>query len=143
MFWAAGHLALVEESKTRGDCSVASIFVNRLQFLPHEDFDRYPRSWDADCRALKAVGCDLLFAPSEHALYPEAQSYKVTADPALAGQLEGQFRPGFFDGVCTVVMKLFIAVFAGKSEPARLAVHAQPMGRLPAPGQDGLGQQPG
>ncbi|NCZ28504.1 MAG: pantoate--beta-alanine ligase [Betaproteobacteria bacterium] len=111
-----GHLALVEESKTRGDCSVASIFVNRLQFLPHEDFDRYPRSWDADCRALKAVGCDLLFAPSEHALYPEAQSYKVTADPALAGQLEGQFRPGFFDGVCTVVMKLFIAVFAGKSE---------------------------
>ena len=111
----AGHLALVRQAKPLGDALVASIFVNRLQFLPHEDFDSYPRTWDADCAQLQAAGCDVLFAPREHDLYPEPQTFKVQPDPLLADILEGQFRPGFFTGVCTVVLKLFNAVFAGKA----------------------------
>ncbi len=110
-----GHLALIDQAKTLGDLSVASIFVNRLQFLPHEDFDSYPRTWESDCAKLKARGCDVLFAPRESELYPEAQTFKVQPDPVLADILEGQFRPGFFTGVSTVVMKLFMAVFAGKA----------------------------
>lgn len=107
-----GHLSLVHTARQHGDVTVASIFVNRLQFLPHEDFDSYPRTWDADCSKLQAAGCDVLFAPREHDLYPAPQTYKVQPDPALADMLEGHFRPGFFTGVCTVVMKLFSAVFA-------------------------------
>ncbi|MCX7239257.1 MAG: pantoate--beta-alanine ligase [Burkholderiales bacterium] len=110
-----GHIALVHQAKPLGDCTVASIFVNRLQFLPHEDFDSYPRTWDADCKALQEAGCDVLFAPRERDLYPQPQTFKVQADPAMADLLEGQFRPGFFTGVCTVVMKLFLAVFTGKA----------------------------
>ncbi|MDR3002937.1 MAG: pantoate--beta-alanine ligase [Acidovorax sp.] len=108
----AGHLSLVQLARQHGDVTVASIFVNRLQFLPHEDFDSYPRTWDADCSQLQAAGCDVLFAPREADLYPEPQTFKVQPDPALADMLEGHFRPGFFTGVCTVVMKLFSAVFA-------------------------------
>lgn len=111
----AGHLALVRQAKPLGDTAVVSIFVNRLQFLPHEDFDSYPRTWEADCAQLKAAGCDVVFAPREIDLYPEPQTFKIQPDPQLADILEGQFRPGFFTGVCTVVMKLFCAVFAGKS----------------------------
>ena len=111
----AGHLALVHQARPLGDALVASIFVNRLQFLPHEDFDSYPRTWDSDCAQLQAAGCDVLFAPREHDLYPEPQTFKVHPDPQLADVLEGQFRPGFFTGVCTVVLKLFNAVFAGKA----------------------------
>ena len=116
----AGHIALVRQARTRGDATVASIFVNRLQFLPHEDFDTYPRTWDSDCEKLRTAGCDVLFAPDEKALYPEPQTCKVHPDPALADILEGHFRPGFFVGVCTVVMKLFqcvqprVAVFGKK-----------------------------
>ena len=115
-----GHLALVRQAKPLGDATVASIFVNRLQFLPHEDFDTYPRTRDNDCEKLRAAGCDVLFAPDEKALYPEPQTCKVHPDPALADLLEGHFRPGFFIGVCTVVMKLFqcvqprVAVFGKK-----------------------------
>ncbi|SDH93903.1 pantoate--beta-alanine ligase [Variovorax sp. OV700] len=115
-----GHLALIRQAKPLGDVTVASIFVNRLQFLPHEDFDTYPRTWDSDCEKLRAAGCDVLFAPDEKALYPEPQTCKVHPDPALADILEGHFRPGFFVGVCTVVMKLFscvqprVAVFGKK-----------------------------
>ena len=112
----AGHIALIRQAKPLGDCTVASIFVNRLQFLPHEDFDSYPRTWDSDCAQLQAAGCDVLFAPRENDLYPEPQAVKVHADPALADILEGHFRPGFFTGVSTVVMKLFMAVFAGKAQ---------------------------
>ena len=108
-----GHLSLVETAKTRGTLTVASIFVNRLQFLPHENFDSYPRTWDADCAKLQEAGCDVLFAPREPDLYPVPQLFKVQPDPAIADILEGEFRPGFFTGVCTVVMKLFNAVFAG------------------------------
>ncbi|MDM0069580.1 pantoate--beta-alanine ligase [Variovorax sp. J31P207] len=122
-----GHLELVRQARPRGDVTVASIFVNRLQFLPHEDFDTYPRTWDSDCEKLQAAGCDLLFAPDERALYPEPQTCKVHPDGALADILEGHFRPGFFVGVCTVVMKLFacvqprVAVF-GKKDYQQLLV---------------------
>ena len=105
-----GHLSLVEKARTLGDTTVASIFVNRLQFLPHEDFDTYPRTWESDCEKLRAAGCDVLFAPDEKALYAEPQTCKVRPDPALADILEGHFRPGFFVGVCTVVMKLLACV---------------------------------
>ncbi|MBB6579659.1 pantoate--beta-alanine ligase [Comamonas odontotermitis] len=126
-----GHLSLVRTARARGDISVASIFVNRLQFLPHEDFDSYPRTWKADCAKLEAAGCDVLFAPREQALYPEPQVFKVVPDPLIANILEGEFRPGFFTGVCTVVMKLFSCVFAttgggvavfGKKDYQQLAV---------------------
>ena len=96
-----GHIALVRQAKPLGDVTVASIFVNRLQFLPHEDFDSYPRTWEADCAQLQAAGCDVLFAPRETDVHP---------DPVLADMLEGHFRPGFFVGVSTVVMKLFACV---------------------------------
>ena len=105
-----GHISLVRQAKPLGDVTVASIFVNRLQFLPHEDFDSYPRTWEADCAALQAAGCDVLFAPREADLYPEPQTFKVHPDPLLADVLEGHFRPGFFVGVSTVVMKLFACV---------------------------------
>ncbi|MDP5116409.1 MAG: pantoate--beta-alanine ligase [Burkholderiaceae bacterium] len=111
-----GHLHLLQVAKPLGDVLVASIFVNRLQFLPHEDFASYPRTFDADCAKLREQGCDVLFAPDEAELYPQPQTFKVQPDPALADILEGQFRPGFFTGVCTVVMKLFMAVFAGKAQ---------------------------
>ncbi|ODS69619.1 MAG: pantoate--beta-alanine ligase [Acidovorax sp. SCN 68-22] len=111
-----GHIALMRRAVQLGEVPVASIFVNRLQFLPHEDFDSYPRTWEADCERLAAAGCQVLFAPREHDLYPEPQTFKVQPDPLLADLLEGQFRPGFFTGVCTVVMKLFCAVFAGKAQ---------------------------
>ena len=106
-----GHLSLVRQARQKADVTVASIFVNRLQFLPHEDFDSYPRTFEADCAKLNAEGCSIVFAPKEKDLYPEPQTFKVQPDAALADILEGEFRPGFFTGVCTVVMKLFQAVF--------------------------------
>ncbi|MFM7697802.1 MAG: pantoate--beta-alanine ligase [Limnohabitans sp.] len=108
-----GHLNLLRLAKPLGDVTVASIFVNRLQFLPHEDFASYPRTFDNDCKQLHAQGCDVLFAPDESTLYPQAQTFKLQPDPALAHILEGEFRPGFFTGVCTVVLKLFHCVFNG------------------------------
>lgn len=105
-----GHLSLIRAAKTHGGPVVASIFVNRLQFAPHEDFDQYPRTLERDCELLRGVGCNIVFAPSESELYPEPQTYKVQPDPALSDILEGHFRPGFFTGVCTVVLKLFNAV---------------------------------
>ena len=109
----AGHIALVKEAKPLGDVTVSSIFVNRLQFAPNEDFDSYPRTMDADAERLEAAGCDVLFAPREKDLYPEPQSFKVHPATDLSDLLEGHFRPGFFIGVSTVVMKLFSCVFAG------------------------------
>ncbi|NCP39073.1 MAG: pantoate--beta-alanine ligase [Rhodoferax sp.] len=105
-----GHLALVRQAKPLGDVLVASIFVNRLQFLPHEDFDTYPRTLQADCAALQAAGCDVVFAPGEAELYPQQQTFKINPPSELTDLLEGHFRPGFFTGVCTVVMKLFACV---------------------------------
>jgi pantoate--beta-alanine ligase len=105
-----GHLALVREAALQGFPVVATIFVNRLQFLPNEDFDQYPRTLERDCQLLESAGCDIVFAPSESELYPEPQAFKVTPPAAVADLLEGEFRPGFFTGVCTVVMKLFQCV---------------------------------
>ena len=125
----AGHLELVKVAKqTLPDAmSVASIFVNRLQFAPHEDFDSYPRTFANDCALLEAQGCDVLFAPQEKDLYPEPQVFKVHPPAELADILEGAFRPGFFVGVSTVVHKLFncvqpdVAVF-GKKDYQQLMV---------------------
>jgi pantoate--beta-alanine ligase len=114
-----GHLSLVRLARERARTVGVSIFVNRLQFAPGEDFERYPRTFDADCAQLEAAGVAWVFAPEESVLYPEPQTYFV-APPALGGELEGRFRPRFFDGVATVVLKLFnlvqpqIAVFGKK-----------------------------
>jgi pantoate--beta-alanine ligase len=109
-----GHLALIRQARGIADQGgwgrglvVASIFVNRLQFGPHEDFDRYPRTLSRDAELLAGAGCDIVFAPDEAELYPEPQGYKVLPPDELANVLEGEFRPGFFTGVCTVVAKLF------------------------------------
>ena len=116
-----GHIALVRQAGVLGDVTVASIFVNRLQFLPHEDFDTYPRTWESDCTKLAGAGCDVLFAPNEKELYPEPQVCKVHPPAELADILEGYFRPGFFVGVSTVVMKLFGCVFS-EAQGRRAAV---------------------
>ncbi len=108
-----GHIALVKEAKPLGDVTVSSIFVNRLQFAPHEDFDSYPRTLDTDAQRLEAAGCNVLFAPREKELYPEPQTYKVHPATDHSDILEGHFRPGFFIGVSTVVLKLFSCVYAG------------------------------
>ena len=102
----AGHISLMQQARAHGDMVVASIFVNRLQFAPNEDFDKYPRTFEADCAQLTAAGVDLLFAPTESDLYPEPQQYHVDP-PAIQNQLDGEFRPGHFRGVATVVLKLF------------------------------------
>ncbi len=128
----SGHIALMNlaaQQKRAGqvDTTVASIFVNRLQFLPHEDFDSYPRTFESDCTQLEAAGCDVVFAPLEKDMYPEPQGYKVHPPAGLADILEGHFRSGFFVGVSTVVMKLFqivqprIAIF-GKKDYQQLMV---------------------
>lgn len=101
-----GHLRLVEEAAPRGACTVVSIFVNRLQFGPREDFDRYPRTLADDCRKLESIDCDVVFAPDEKELYPEPQTYTVQPS-GIEDILEGAVRPGHFRGVATVVLKLF------------------------------------
>lgn len=122
----AGHVSLLRAARAHGRHVVASIFVNRLQFAPHEDFDRYPRTFAEDCAKLEAEEVDLLFAPDETVLYPEPQQFIVEPPPA-AGELEGRFRPRFFHGVATVVLKLFnivqprVAVF-GKKDYQQLHV---------------------
>ena len=122
----AGHIALVGIARGHARHVAASIFVNRLQFAPHEDFDRYPRTFEADCAKLEAAGVDLLFAPDERVLYPEPQQFIVEPLP-VANELEGAFRPRFFHGVATVVLKLFncvqprVAVF-GKKDYQQLHV---------------------
>jgi pantoate--beta-alanine ligase len=104
-----GHLSLVRLARREARAVVVSIFVNRLQFLAGEDFERYPRTMERDRRMLEAEGVELLFAPDERVLYPEPQAYIVRPAP-LGAELEGRFRPGFFEGVSTVVLKLFNCV---------------------------------
>ena len=107
-----GHIALMREARrhSRADTVITSIFVNRLQFGQGEDFDKYPRTFEADCERLIAAGVDHLFAPTEAEMYPQPQRYHVTPDPEHASILEGAFRPGHFRGVATVVLKLFNVV---------------------------------
>jgi pantoate--beta-alanine ligase len=102
-----GHLALMRLARGAAPLTVATIFVNRLQFAPTDDFDTYPRTFAADCAALERAAVDVVFAPDEREMYPVPQGYKVDPPPELADVLEGAFRPGFFRGVCTVVLKLF------------------------------------
>ena len=104
----AGHIALMTVARGHADQVIATIFVNRLQFRPGEDFDSYPRTFAADCEKLAAAGVEHLFAPDEAQMYPQPQSYHVEPPPEQAGILDGEFRPGHFRGVATVVMKLFL-----------------------------------
>jgi len=101
-----GHIQLINIAKPRAACTVVSIFVNRLQFGPREDFDRYPRTLDADGERLRAAGVDVVFAPDEKEIYPEPQTFVVEPSD-LQYILEGAHRPGHFRGVATVVLKLF------------------------------------
>ena len=112
-----GHLNLVRSAKPLGDVVVSSIFVNRLQFAPNEDFDSYPRTLQADSDRLEQAGCNIVFAPLEKELYPEPQQFKLHPPGEIGDILEGHFRPGFFIGVCTVVMKLFQCVFSEAKGP--------------------------
>ena len=124
-----GHLSLVRLARSRATKVAVSIFVNRLQFQPGEDFERYPRTFEHDCALLESLQVDYLFAPDERVLYPEPQTVRVRAGP-LGEELEGKFRPGFFDGVATVVLKLFncvrprVAVFGKKDYQQLLVVRA-------------------
>ena len=123
-----GHLALMRLARQHGDPVVASIFINRLQFGPNEDFDKYPRTLEADIEKLeKRRDVYVVFAPNEKELYPEPQNYRVQPPSDLGDILEGHYRPGFFAGVCTVVLKLMscvqpkVAVF-GKKDYQQLMV---------------------
>ncbi len=122
------HLSLMRMARRHGDPVVASIFVNRLQFGPNEDFDRYPRTLQDDIDKLQEQNqVYVLFAPNETELYPEPQNYRVQPPSDLGDILEGEFRPGFFNGVTTVVLKLFscvqprVAVF-GKKDYQQLMI---------------------
>jgi len=122
------HLSLMQMARRHGDPVVASIFVNRLQFGPNEDFDRYPRTLLDDIEKLQRQNqVYVLFAPNESELYPEPQNYRVQPPTDLGDILEGEFRPGFFNGVTTVVLKLFscvqprVAVF-GKKDYQQLMI---------------------
>lgn len=124
----AAHLSLMEMAHQHGDPVVASIFVNRLQFAPNEDFDKYPRTLQDDIDKLqKQNRVYVLFAPNEQEMYPEPQNYRVQPPHDLGDILEGEFRPGFFGGVSTVVLKLFscvqprVAVF-GKKDYQQLMI---------------------
>jgi pantoate--beta-alanine ligase len=101
-----GHIELVRVAKPKAACTVVSIFVNRMQFGPKEDFDKYPRTFDGDCEKCLAAGVDVVFAPNEQEIYPEPQTYAVEP-PEVQYILEGAVRPGHFRGVATVVLKLF------------------------------------
>ncbi|BDX21105.1 pantothenate synthetase [Polynucleobacter sp. TUM22923] len=125
-----GHLSLMRLARQHGDPVVASIFVNRLQFAPNEDFDSYPRTMQADIDKLEKEGVYILFAPTERDLYPQPQEYRIDPPQQLGDILEGEFRPGFFKGVCTVVLKLLscvqpkVAVF-GKKDYQQLMIIRQ------------------
>jgi pantoate--beta-alanine ligase len=125
-----GHLSLVRTARSYDGCVVASIFVNPLQFAPHEDFASYPRTLPRDCELLAAGGCDIAFAPNVAEMYPEPQEFTVQPPGALADILEGKVRPGFFTGVGTVVLKLFgivqpaTAVFGKKDYQQQLVIKA-------------------
>ena len=122
-----GHLSLMRLARKHGDPVVASIFINRLQFGPNEDFDTYPRTFSADVEKLEKEGVYVLFAPTEKDLYPEPQEFRVKPPEHIGDILEGEFRPGFFNGVTTVVLKLFscvqpkVAVF-GKKDYQQLMI---------------------
>jgi pantoate--beta-alanine ligase len=117
----AGHVSLIEAARHHGERFVASIFVNPMQFGPNEDFAHYPRTPLEDARMLAAAGCDLMFSPEVREVYPNGAERATRAEvPGLSRVLDGEFRPGHFEGVSTVVAKLFhivepdVAVFGEK-----------------------------
>jgi pantoate--beta-alanine ligase len=122
-----GHIALMKQAREHADTVIATIFVNRLQFRPGEDFNKYPRTFQADCEQLEAAGVECLFAPNEAEMYPQPQGYHVHPPAAQADILDGEFRLGHFTGVATVVMKLFqitqpdVALF-GKKDYQQLMI---------------------
>jgi len=122
-----GHIALATQARKHAEQVIATIFVNRLQFRPGEDFEKYPRTFEADCARLEAAGVEHLFAPGEAEMYPQPQTYHVVPPDDQASVLDGEFRPGHFRGVATVVMKLFqiaqpdVALF-GKKDFQQLMV---------------------
>lgn len=115
-----GHLGLVEQAAGHCEATVASIFVNPTQFGPGEDFEAYPRTFQADLEALASVGCDLVWAPPVEVMYPLEEPFMLRVPEALSDCLCGRSRPGHFDGVATVVLRLFsqvspdVAVFGEK-----------------------------
>ena len=124
----AGHISLIELARKRGDRFVASIFVNPMQFGPNEDYAHYPRTPTIDERMLAEAGCDLMFMPDVAEIYPRGYEHDTrVAVPELSAVLDGEFRPGHFDGVSTIVAKLFnivtpdIAVF-GEKDFQQLAI---------------------
>ena len=124
-----GHLSLVRRARSECGMVVASIFVNPLQFGPTEDFAKYPRTFEADCRSLKSEGVDVLFAPDVAEMYPNGSVTTVTV-AEIGDRLDGASRPGHFIGVATVVAKLFHAVgptraYFGQKDAAQLAVLRQ------------------
>jgi len=121
-----GHLALVRAAKASCDFVVATIFVNPTQFGPNEDFEAYPRTFEADCQMLTREGVDVLFAPAREEMYPVGAETWVDV-PGVGGRLDGASRPGHFRGVATVVTKLFHIVgpdraFFGQKDGAQVAV---------------------
>ena len=121
-----GHLSLIQIAKQKSGCLVSSIFVNRLQFGQTSDFDQYPRTLKEDLKSLEKNGVDVVFAPTEEDIYPVHQEF-IIEPPPLANILEGEFRPGFFSGVATLVLKLFnlvqpqLAIF-GKKDYQQLCI---------------------
>ena len=121
-----GHLSLIQIAKQKSGCLVSSIFVNRLQFGQTSDFDQYPRTLKEDLKFLEKNGVDVVFAPTEEDIYPVHQEF-IIEPPSLANILEGEFRPGFFSGVATLVLKLFnlvqpqLAIF-GKKDYQQLCI---------------------
>jgi pantoate--beta-alanine ligase len=117
----AGHMSLIEAARTHGDRFVASIFVNPMQFGPNEDFAHYPRTPTQDAKMLEAAGCDLMFSPEVGEIYPNGADNATRIEvPGISRILCGEFRPGHFEGVATVVAKLFhivdpdVAIFGEK-----------------------------
>ena len=121
-----GHISLVRRAKSECDVCVATIFVNPSQFGPNEDFQRYPRTLDADIDLLRSAGCDFLFTPSVETIYPKGYSTFIEP-PEVANRLEGSCRPGHFRGVATVVLKLFMLIpahvaYFGRKDYQQVAV---------------------
>lgn len=133
-----GHITLMRQAGEHADAVIASIFVNRLQFGPNDDFDKYPRTLEADFEKLEAAGVAHVFTPDESAMYPTRQTYHVDPDPAQIATLEGAFRPGHFRGVATVVLKLLnivqpdVALF-GKKDYQQLMVLRNMVNQLAIP----------
>jgi len=133
----AGHLALVNEAKKHGDRVVVSIFVNPTQFSEGEDFERYPRTLEADIDAVSGVGVDVVFGPSADEVYPEGSENDAISAGAIGEVLEGAIRPGHFDAVVTVCKRLFemshadVAVFGEKDAQQLFLVTQMARGLTP------------